>query len=1386
MILLRAGSSRGAGGGWPSVRLALILIGVMLLAAVPSAHAGRTVIAAERITSADGLSQNSINAILQDSAGFIWLGTGDGLNRYDGREIRVFRHDPSNPSTLADNYISALVEAGDGTLWVGTNGGGLDHFDPATGRTVHAQHDEGDPTSLPHNGVNALLIDQDGMLWVGTSGGLAIRDSPTGGFHRPDLRGGMVPNPLDVRLLRQRANGDVFIGIDGEGLYLYRRAGRRFIKLPLPVAELGIRGDLTVNAVQEMNDGTVWLATANAGLLHVALSAESVAILSQHRQNGSGEAALPEDHLTAILPTPDERLWIGTKRSGVVYFDPETGTASVFRSSLADPSSLSGDDIVSLVRDRGGMVWVGTSEHGVARFPETPVFEHYYRDPLRDIPLPDNTVWAFAEGRDGDVWVGTATGLARFSLGDRRFVPLASPATMVPAPLGRDVRALHFDGTDLWAGVLGEGVVRWNPRTGDMVRYRSNPEDAATLSDDRIRLLLPRRDGSLWIGTQNGLNRLDPVTGAVRRYQHVPSQPGTLPHNRIRALFEDKRGILWVGTSAGLARLDDGGTFTIWPRRTGVADALQDGDVRAVHEAADGTLWIGTGHGLTRFHPESGPERTYDERQGLLNATIYGILSDDDGRLWISTNNGLALFDPRTEAIRTFTVSNGIQDNEFNFGAWLKAQSGLMLFGGIKGFSLFHPSTVTRPLPSSAIPTIVLDRLAVLARESSRVVTLAPGEPLRMRPTDDALEIDLAVPHFDRPAANRFSHWMEGLDTGWTPPRTDGQHVRYPALPPGRYVFRARGISARGVASANEIVLPVEVPMPFWQTPLAYALYALVLCTMLYGLYIMRTRMMASRNAWLQAEVASKSRQLQDLLESRSRLYETLSHELQTPLSIVQSALQELAQRLPDDDGRRKAVVMLDSAQRLSRLVKQLLLIARIDSLAPEAAVATVIGPVLDALRPGVDMLAQAKSLMLQWCVDDTVEVSISTGAIELVAQNLLSNAIKYTPAGGQVKLTVEPAGAMVRLAVADTGIGIAPADHDAVFQPFVRATDPDVRLQAGSGLGLSLVRDLVHRHGGSVRLESRLGEGTTVSVLLPRHQTPPAAAVPGYSASAAVPAAEVLDLPAVRRGEGEADRPSLLIIDDDPNMRNWLFLLLRAEFSCHIAATGEAGLELAHDIVPDAVLCDLLLPACNGLDVARALRSDPVTDHIPIILLTALGDAGSRDAGLGLQVDDFLTKPFDNHELVQRLRNVLANRARARVAIQREFLAAFGDPQGAGNMVEGGNAREQAFMAMVTRAILNTLSDDRINQPEIAAACGYSLSSFQRKFRTIVGERFTTYRTRLRMAVACERLLGDDDITDIATAVGYSTSAYFASVFKAQHGVTPQEWRMRHKPPPS
>lgn len=1389
------------------------LIGLLavlsLFAMLSAAQADQMPIRFTRLTSAGGLSQNTVAQMLQDRGGYIWLATGDGLNRYDGYEVITHRHDPANPDSLIDNYLRGLAEDRDGMLWVGTAGAGLDRFDPRTGRAVHFRHDPTDPGSLPSDkDVKALTFDRDGALWVGTANGLARLALGAGRFERialddVDDQGGRL---MAIQTIHHGASGAVYVGTAKSGAYVGTMTDRRFTKLPVDPSSIGVDSDLTVNAIQEGADGTVWLATENAGLIRVRRSGNRIESVA-YRNDLSSPTPLPDNEVTAILPGLDGRLWLGTWNAGLLDFDPATGRWTAHDNSLADPRSLSGNTVISLMRDAGGMIWVGTYDRGANRSPTTERFAHYYRDPLREPALPDNTVWAFAETDTGQVWTATAGGLGLFSPAEGRFVSFVPPAGADAALLKKDVRALAAVGDTLWIGTWGNGLLRWNRSAGTLTRFHARSDDAAPLSNDRVRLILPGRDGRLWVGTQAGLNRLDPATGHVERFRHVPNDPSSLPHDRIRALHEGRGGTLWVGTSGGISRRNADGTFTTWTVRTSAPGTLNDDDIRAIHEGADGTLWLATGNGLTRFDPASGPVRTFDERHGFRNATLYGILPDGQGQLWISSNFGLSRFDPTTGTVRTFTAHDGLQDNEFNFGAYRKLRDGSLLFGGINGFNRFRPDEAMAPLPASAAPALAVQNLSVLSDDGAATVHPGDGRPVHLTHRDTVLSIRFAALHYDNPAATGYSTFLEGLDTLWSAVRTDAREVRFTELPSGNYVFRVRAVSARGVPSRNEIAIPLIVHPAPWRTGWAYAGYGLAILLAGAGAHVARTRLLARDAARLRREVdqqtrelaeraheiAGKNAELRDLLAFRSGLYRTLSHELRTPLTVVLSALQAMAAQSGGSAMAQAIDAGLSSARRLNRLVDQLLLLARTDRTPEpqptfEVTDATV---VIRSLLPAFGVLAASRSVTLTEDLAEGCLLRVPAEAVELIVQNLVSNALKYTPEGGRVRLSVGRVEDTVTVTVADTGIGIPEEHRVAIFQEFFRVPEVAVEREGGAGLGLALVRELATRHGGRIVVDSQPGQGSRFTVSFPLALPPsdgPAAIVAGAAPGPVTPPG-----PATTGESSESNvLGSLVIIEDDPELVEWLPRLFGSEFTCQVATSADAGLEAVRAIMPDVVLCDVMLRPDpgdrGGFDVAEAIRSDLATSHISIVLLTALDDGDNRLAGLRCEVDDYIAKPFDNEELRTRVRNLIANRRRTREQVRRMLIdtadVAVSRSEGppteellAGLPLDETSRR---FLTTLERHVASGINDDEAVLPEIAAKLNIGERQLQRRIKDTCGLSFSEFRTTVRMRDARRLLVTEKTVTEIAHELGYSSAAYFSQVFKRTHDMTPSEWRRR------
>jgi signal transduction histidine kinase/ligand-binding sensor domain-containing protein/DNA-binding response OmpR family regulator len=1352
-----------------------------------------------RLTSADGLTQNTVSAILQDRLGYIWLATGDGLVKYDGYETIPYRHNPDILDSLGDNYLLSLIEDGDGMVWVGTAGAGLDRLDPQNGTVRHYRHVAEDPLSLPDNkDVRVLAIDGAGALWVGTANGLARRPAGADYFEPVALT---IPETSDGEALKILAihvgrSGTIYVSTAHHGVYLHHGAAQALSK---PIfAKLSL-DPMTVTALYEDEAGGLWLGTESNGLLYLA----DTPLASDHLSPRT--IPLPDKEVTAILPGSEGQLWVGSWNAGLIALNPTTGQTMVYHNSLADPRSISSNAVISLMRDRSGMVWAGTYDRGVNRFVPNAAISHYYRDPLEEASLPDNTVWAFAEAADGTVWTGTAGGLGLFSPSEGRFIPFAAPDGAEGLETKTDVRALALTNDSLWIGTWGKGLLRWQAESGTVTQYLSQPDMPDSLSHNRVRLILADRDGTLWVGTQGGLNQFSPQSARFIHHRHNTADPGTLPNDRIRALHLDHNGTLWVGTSGGLSRRNPDGSFTNWSMGNSRPGTLQDDDIRDIYEATDGSFWLATGHGLTHFDAVEGPQHTFDERDGFRNATLYGVLPDKMGRLWISTNFGLTRFDTTTNSIQTYTADQGLQDNEFNFGAYGTLRTGMMLFGGINGFNLFDPAQASVDPPPEAAPTLALKHLVVrTAQGAERTERPAENQPIHLSHRDRLVSVSLAALQYDRPLATRFSMWLEGRDAEWSAFRTDLRQISLSNLAPGSYRLRVKAKAANGLLSRNEIVLPLIVSPAPWQTVWAYAAYIALGLAAVAALHLARTRMMAHDAARLRrevdrqtvelqrkaAEIAAKNAELQDLLSFRSTLYRTLSHELRNPLAVVQSGLQILASA-PSGTAGEAATTCLSSCYRLSGMVDKLLLLAKTDQQPPVDPVghSANIAKTLQPLLPEFSLLADARSVAFTAETEAENWVHASAEALELIARNLVANALHHTPAGGRVHLQTSATATVALIIVTDTGTGIAPEHHGAIFDEFFRILPQESGNPAGAGLGLALVRELVEHHGGTVSVDSQLGQGARFTAALPRAATPDFSSPP-----VVVPAEVVLGAAVASERAAAAPRPegTLVIVEDDPELAEWLPSLFADDFISHIVTSVDAALVAIHMEMPDAILCDVMLHTNphdrSGFELVEAIRQDMVIGHIPILLLTALNDDENRLTGLSLGVDDYITKPFDNNELRARLRNIIANRRQVREYLRRS-LTNTEHPTSAATRLSLGDGlpaelhlgeTSRQFLAQLEQCVRNAIADDQASLPMVAAALGISDRQLQRRLRDICDLSFSELRTAIRMRDAQRLLATTKPITEIAHELGFTSAAYFAQVFKRVHKMTPSDWRRK------
>ena len=808
----------------------------------------------EQISVEAGLSQSAVLCMLQDRQGFMWFGTMDGLNFFDGYGFLVFKNDPTDPESLVHNSVRALAEDRAGRLWVGTSGG-LDLFDREKQVFVHFKAEPEGTGGPLHQNIISLYEDRAGTLWVGSSGGLdrvdfgpAVGERPRFEHFRSDRSDPRTLSFGGAQSFLEDSRGRFWVGSGGGGLNLFDRAQRTFLRIPAEPANPRGLGNGFISFLLEDRRGDIWIGTGYG--LHRLIDrpeAEGRPEFEHFRADPVDPQSISHDAVFAGGEDRTGGLWFGTYGGGLMRLDspPGPGEKPAFVRFAHDPEqagSLGNDYVLCLRADRSGLLWVGTSGGGLFKLAlNRERFVHFQTDPKDPRRFSHNFIFAVCEDRHGIIWLGTREGLAKL---DRRQDALPRPVDdpSFPELLRRAaIRAIAEDGAGrLWFGVPGSGVFRFEPRTGTFRRFHRASAGARTLPHNGVMTLLRDRRDRLWLGTTGGgLIRYNEASDGFIVFKNVPGDQNSLAFNDVRAVFEDRDGALWVGTyGGGLERIvwkDAAGNepvFSHYRYDPANPNSLSSNEVLSLCQTRDGALWIGTyGGGLNRFDWERGLFTCYLERHGLANNTVYGIIEDAAGHLWLSTNNGLSEFDPQAERFRTYNVRDGLQSNEFNGGAFARSPSGEVFFGGINGLNAFRPEEIRR---SQDLPPVAITRIETSRRRGreleSRPLLVPPAADaeIRLSYRDAAVGFEFVALDFTNPAKNLYACSLEGFDAGWV--QLGGRHrVTYSDLAPGSYTFRVRGSNSDAVWNETGAAVRVVVERPFWQTVWFFGLLALLL-----------------------------------------------------------------------------------------------------------------------------------------------------------------------------------------------------------------------------------------------------------------------------------------------------------------------------------------------------------------------------------------------------------------------------------------------------------------------------------------------------------------------------------------------------------------------------
>jgi signal transduction histidine kinase/ligand-binding sensor domain-containing protein/CheY-like chemotaxis protein/HPt (histidine-containing phosphotransfer) domain-containing protein len=1069
----------------------------------------------EHLTMRDGLSMSTINSILQDSQGYVWLATEAGLNRYDGYSVRQFRRDRGNPHGLASDYVWSIAEDAQGDLWLATDGGGVARWERRTESFQQFRHDPKQPQSLASDTVRALLIDSKGLIWAGTKDhGLDILDPRTGlarHYRHRDSDAYSLPSDA-IGALYADHEGRIWVGTDG-GLSRYDAMTDGFVTYGEAMSSAKIR-DSRVRAIREDHNGALWIGTVNDGLARLDQNGGRFTVF---RHAANDPHSLSHDHVWAVLEDDAKRVWVATA-DGLDLFDQNSESFIRYGHDADNPQSLRDSGVLSLYQDRGGVLWVGTREGGASHWnPRSWLLGHYFSDAFRGAQIE-----AFAEDGAGKIWVGTIDGglIEIDSRGgsERRYADKSGGGSQLSDQ--RVMALLNDTEGSLWIGTMAGGLDRLDLASGKLRVYRSAAGDATTLPADGVMSLYEDRLGTLWVGTfRGGLASIDRATDKITRYPFGAAAANSLSSSKASAIVEDSLGNLWIGTDGGGLNLLErkSGRFYAYRRDDRDPTSLSDDTVYALHIDPHGDLWVGTaGGGLDRVIGTSAkPEAVHFENQsglrGMPSQVVYGIESDRAGRLWLSTNNGLARFDTRLHTVKIFHQVHGLQDDEFNVNAHFRSADGNLYFGGNHGFNAFSPNLIASEGPA---PPVVLTMASKLNQPLTAQELPSATRPLTLAYDDKLVTLDFSALDFTSPADNHYSYRLEGFDAGWIDAGTT-HRATYANLDAGDYLFKVRAANADGIWSDDSLAIPVHVAPAPWNTLAARIVYFLIGIGVLAYLWRFQRQRRERELRYSRElehtvrirthELEERNQQLQVLSRAKSDFVARMSHELRTPMNGVLGMTSLLLDTPIDRSQRRFAEAIHRSADSLLAIVDDVLDFSKIE--AGRLQLESVECDLVEILEQTVEMLAaRAATKGIELICDSPPaklpRVKLDAVRLRQVLVNLGGNAVKFTERG-EVILRLSATGTAdgsvgIRVEVEDTGVGIAPESQAKIFDEFAQEDASTTRRFGGTGLGLAISRQLIELMGGRLAVSSAPGKGSTFSFELSLPLADPSAQSPG------------------------------------------------------------------------------------------------------------------------------------------------------------------------------------------------------------------------------------------------------------------------------------------------
>ena len=1356
----------------------------------------------------DGLSSNTCLSLFQDSDGYLWFGTINGLNKFDGYDFEVYKSVLNDSTSISNNRINAIAEDHKGNIWVGTNNG-LNFFDKKTNRFFRIDlyrqislannprkfindlmfdektrilwvatnnglvkinlanfendlnelvffyylNDQSDRYSLDNNRVNSIIKDNTGLIWVVTNGQYLNRyNSEDDNFARI-----LIENKNDYvlnhapKLMFVDGDNDFWIGNDLSDMVLWKRDQNTFEHISFTENKVPVR-DLYLN-----EDGLVWASTDGYGLF--VLEKKGTKIVHNLVNKFSDPFSLPNNKPSKIYKDKDGVFWIGSYDKGVSKLDLSQNAFGHYYYQPDNPLGLNEEIVQSVMQDSKGRIWLGVYDGGLNLFDEkTETFKHLGQDLKGKNSLSSKKILYTFESKEGAIWVCTLDG----------------------------------------------GLNKYEPETNRFTQFLHEPSDINSIKQNSVWCGVEDSKGLLWLGMRTeGLSLYNPKTNKFYNHKNIKGKENTLASNFVFYLFIDSRQRLLVGTSLGLNYVDmnslDGLSAESPIAFSEVKIKGIEGNlINHIIEDHDGNIWVATDSGIYHLDSNLNLLKSYTNEDGLPNDLVVGIEEDLNHNFWVTTKSGLSLFNPKTGQFKNFNVNDGLQGQEYQSKSIAKTNNGRILAGGLNGFNIFSPNEINVEAPAplkSKITGFKLNNETVFVGDTvnRRVLLNEPltkSQNLELNYDENNVSFEFLALHFENPEQVQYSYKLKGLENDF---KTTGynREVNYSNLEPGDYVFEVKSSLDGQWMNAEVAKVAFHILSPPWQTWWAYLIY-FVIGALLFWLII---RYYTDKVQEAQAH---------ELDQMKLQFFVNVSHEFRTPLTLILNPVEKILSSLytHPETIKNSATSIQRSARRLLHLVNQLLDYRKMD--AGMAPLQLESGDVVKFSKDIFNLfngLASKKNITYSFHTkSSTITTLFDFDKLEKIVTNLISNAIKYTNPGGEIKVYINEIKAKenntgfffkkkeslddcVEIKVKDTGIGLTSEQLKSIFARFYNLNTTN----AGTGIGLNFTKALVEVHGGKIKVESQPRVGSTFVVQIPLNLKKKTEQVENVKNEYLINSIKAVEYDMLTTNEAdntelvttlESDNReySILIVEDNKELRQHLNDDLQDRFTVLEAKNGKEGLKMVKKHYPDLIISDVMMPTMDGFEMCRQLKNDFETCHIPILLLTARSLEDDRVDGYDSGADAYLSKPFVTSVLKARIRNLLEAKKRL-----RNRFAQIGGVFPSSEVTS--NNMDELFLDKATKIILDHIDDIEFKQEHLLKELGLGRSQFYRKISAITGNNPSHFIRTIRLRYAADLLQKDSrSIKEVTYMSGFSSTAYFSKTFRELFNVTPTEYIERNR----